>query len=143
MMKRLIVMALALLAMGVAAQADMDCRPYSLTVIGGATNSKTYVLRGELEAVHVSVPAGATGAVNVASSQGTLFNKTGVDASAVYYPRVALHTTAGVPATFVAGSAVTNAWYGKPVMAGEITVRLIGEVAAGTNTFVTTLIYKP
>jgi hypothetical protein len=141
-MKKITFVALALIAGCVIAQAGMDDRPYSLTVIATATNSKTYVLRGELEAVHVAIPAGATGSVNVASAQTTLFNKTGIDASAIYYPRATLHTTAGVAATFVGGTNnAANAHYGKQAMAGEVTVRVIGE-SAGTNTFVTTLIYK-
>lgn len=125
-----------------AAYGSMDDKLYSIAVVSTATNSSSLVLRGELEAVHIDVPTGKTGTVTVATAQDTLLTKAGIAADVVYYPRVATHTTAAAAATFVGGTNnVANTWYTKPVMAGAVTVTVIGQ-AAGTNTFNVRLIYK-
>ena len=140
-MKKMLMIAI-LAAFAQAGFAQMDDRDYKVAVTGATTNSVSYVLRGELEAVHVDVPAGATGTVTVATSQGTVFSKAAIDADAVYFPRVALMTTAGVAATFVGGTNDTaNAWYGKAPLAGPVSVTVIG---TGTNaaTYNVKVIYK-
>jgi hypothetical protein len=141
---------LALLACGITALGSMDDKLFTVAVTGTATNTASYVLRGELEAVHVDIPTAATGTVTVTTSETTLFTKASITADAVYYPRVAVHTTAGAAATFNAYSGATSnivntanaqAWYGKPVMAGVVTVTVIGQ-SAGAKTYNVKLIYK-
>jgi len=140
-MKRMLIIA-ALVAVCSVAHATMDDRYYSVTVIATATNSQSFVLRGELEAVAITIPTGSTGTVTVATQQGTVFSAAGLTASAVYFPRVALSTTAGVAATFVGGTNnVANAWYGKAPLAGPVMVTVIGQ-SAGTNTYGAKIIYK-
>ena len=140
-MKKMLMIAI-LAAFAQAGFAAMDDRDYSVAVIGTATNSQSFVLRGELEAVYVTIPASATGTVTVATSQGTVFTKSALTASGVYFPRVALQTTAGAAATFVGGTNNTaNAWYGKAPLAGSVTVTVIGE-SEGTNTYGAKIIYN-
>lgn len=140
-MKKLMVLT-ALLASGLAVLAAMDDKTYNVTVIGTTTNSANVVLRGELEAVKIDVPNGATGTVTVATSDGTVFSKADIAADVIYFPRVALHTTAGVAATFVGGTNDTaNAWYGKAPLAGDVTVTVIGQ-SAGTNAYSVKVIYN-
>ena len=122
--------------------ADMDSEPFSTTVIGATTNTRTIVVRGMLEGVKVDITAGQTCSVAVASAQLTLFSKSGIAADATYLPRAAVHSTAGAAITFVGGTNDTaNVWYDKQPMAGAVTVTTIGE-SAGTNAVITTLIYS-
>lgn len=139
------VMALAGLGLTLQAEAgDMDARDFELAVTGTNTTTKTYTVRGSLEAVYVAVPAGAqTGKVTVASSELTLFEQDAVAASAAFLPRAATHTTAGVAATFVGGSNNTaNAWYACQPMAGPVTVTVVGQSAATNGNYTVRLIYR-
>jgi hypothetical protein len=131
----------AFIASNVTAQmADTD---YTLSVSGTGNAAKTYVIRGELEAVHIDVTAPATNTVVVTSAQGTLLTKTGIAADVLYLPRLATHTSAGAAATFVGGTNDTaNTWYSKAAMAGPITVTVTGENAAATNSTIVKLIYR-
>ena len=121
--------------------ADMDSKDYNIAVIGNATNSASYVVRGELEGVYVNVPAGTmTGTVTVATSHETLFTRA-ITADGMYRPRVSTHTTAGASATFVGGGNNTaNTFYDKAAMAGIVTVT-VAQDGPGTN-WVVTLLYK-
>lgn len=148
-MKKIAIGAMLFVALGVAAHAQMNDVAYNLTVVGTGTNSAGYVLRGELEAIHVDVVGTTTGTVTVTSNDGrTLFTKASIAADATYLPVAALHTTAGAAATFNTYSqtgmvANAQAWYGKQPMAGKITVTLIGEDGATvTNNTIVTLIYS-
>lgn len=143
-MKKVLAGLVAFLATSVALFANMENREFSCTVIGAQTNAVTYVLRGELEAIKVDVTAPSTGTVTVTSEQLTLFSKASIAADATFLPRAAVHTTAGVAATFVGGTNnVANAWYDNQPMAGSVTVTLIGENGASvTNNTKVTLIYK-
>jgi hypothetical protein len=142
-MKKLIV-GLVLLACAVlpilAGQCDNE--PFSVQAIGTTTNTRSIVVRGELEAIKVDVTAGQTCDVSVATAELTLFSKTDIAADATFLPRAATHTTAGVAATFVGGTNDTaNTWYSKMPMAGAVTVTVIGK-SAGTNNTVTTILYS-
>jgi hypothetical protein len=93
------------------AGAAMRTRDYAMDVVTTGTNSVSYTLRGVLEGVYVNAPSSKTGTVTVTSSQGTLLTVTDADTDAMYYPRAAMHTTAGAAATwnsYSAGTPVTN-----------------------------------
>jgi len=143
MKKFFVFLGLAVLAVA-PSYAVMDSQTFTLQAIATATNSRTLVLRGELEAVKVDVVGVSTGSINVATAELTAFNKTAIGADATFLPRSATHTTAGVAATFVGGTNDTaNTVYAKIPLAGEVTVRLIGETAAATtNNMIVTLVYK-
>lgn len=151
-MKRIVMIAVAVLAMAGAVIADMDDKLFNLTAVGALTNSSGVVLRGSLEAVAVDVTAPATSTVTVVSEDGrTLFTKAGIAADATYLVRAASHTTAGALATFNsnwstnAGVTSTEAqtWYVAQPMAGKVTVTLVGQNAASvTNNTKVTLIYS-
>jgi len=136
-MKRALIIALLLVSvigLSGSAFAGMDDRDYSVAVIDTATNTQSFVLRGQLKSVFVDVPTGATGTVTVTHSPSgvagseTLFTLADIAADAVYHPQVAAHTTAGAAATFVGGTNNTaNAWYEAPTMAGSVTVSVIGQ----------------
>ena len=112
-MKRALIIALLLVSvigLSNSAFAGMDDRDFSVQVIDTATNTQSFVLRGALDAVYVDVPTGATGTVTVTHSPSgvanseTLFTLADIAADAVYYPRAAMHTTAGASATWNAYS---------------------------------------
>jgi len=144
-MKKLIyALLIALIALPAFAQV-MDNREYSTTIVTVATNTQTYVLRGELQAVYLDWPANKTADVSIATAEGVIFAKTAVAADAVFYPLIpAVKAADGAAATFVGGTNDTaNAWYVKPVMAGPVTVTVKGAAnTTGTNTFNTRLIYN-
>jgi hypothetical protein len=142
-MKRNIVLGCILAAMVCAnlVSATMDDRDYQITVIATATNSVSYVLRGELEGVYVEVPTGKTGTVTVASEQATLFSKADIAATTYFPVRIPLVSTAGVALTAVDAGSNTNAIVGKAAMAGPIAATVVG-AGTGTNTWNIKLIYK-
>ena len=141
-MKKFLVFTIVALA-GISAFAEMDSKRYTLQAIAGATNSVTLALRGELEAIKVDCVGTSTGTVTVTTAELTAFNLATITADATYLPRAATHTTAGVAATFVGGTNnAANAWYDKIPLAGDVTVRYIGESAVTTNNVIVTLVYK-
>jgi hypothetical protein len=150
-MKRIGLMALALIALAGVAFGEMDDKLYNLTVVSNASTTGSYVLRGTLRAVHIDVTAPATSTVAVTSEDGrTLFSKAGIAADAVYLPVAALHTTAGAAATFNSNwstndgvtSTEAQAWYGAQPMAEKITVTLTGQnTAIVTNNTKVRLVY--
>ena len=141
-MKKLIAVFLLIAAASLQALAVSDSEPFSVQAIGTTTNTRSIVVRGELEALKVDITAGQTCDVTVATAELTLFSKSDIAADATFLPRAATHTTAGVAATFVGGTNDTaNTWYSKMPMAGSVTVTVIGK-SAGTNNAVVTLLYS-
>ena len=140
-MKKTVLVALMLAAFGGVAFGEMDDKVFNVSVIATATNSASYVLRGELQGVHVDVPAGATGTVTVASSQMTLFTKSAIAADAYFPVRIPVYSTAGAALTVVDAGSNTNAVVDRAAMAGAITATVIGTGTA-TNAYKVTLIYK-
>ncbi len=76
--------------------AAMDSAVYTMQAIADAVQSKSIVLRGELEAVKVDVIGVTTGTVAIATAEQTLFSKASIVADATFMPRAVIHTTAGV-----------------------------------------------
>jgi len=143
-MKKLLTIAACLL-IGLSTFARADMNDVSLAIVANAevASAKTVTLRGELYSVYVDCPAGRTGTVAVASSEGTLFSKSGIVTDTWFRPRVADQTTAGVDITEV-GYSATNTIYGKAAMAGPITVT-VTQGTGETNllsTWNVKLIYK-
>jgi len=143
-MKKFIpILLLALLAYPAFAQ--MDNRPYSLTVIGaavGSTNQATYTIRGELEAIAITRPSGGTATVTVATSDKTIFTLANTAASAVYHPRAIVHGVTGAAMSQVIGTDTNTVIATKIPLYGPVTVKVVGETATTTNTWGVNLIYK-
>jgi len=133
-MKRALIagMALAILA-PLALGAGMLTRDYDVTVIGTATNSKEFVVRGYLEGIHIDAPAGATGTVSVATLGSTFFTAADAAADVVYFPVFPVHNSTGT---------VVSAEYTKWPLEGKTKVQVIGG-SAGTNTWGIGLIFRP
>jgi hypothetical protein len=134
-------LALCLLVLAPVAFADMDNEPFSATVIGLATNSRTIVVRGALEAVHYDITAGSTSDVRVTSTQGTLFEKTGVIADGFWLVAAPVSSTNGTLLGAFQGAGSNTLVRALP-MAGPITVRVIGGAEIQTNSYTTTLLYS-
>jgi hypothetical protein len=117
--------------------AAMDSAVYTMQAIADAVQSKSIVLRGELEAVKVDVIGVTTGTVAIATAEQTLFSKASITADATFMPRAVIHTTAGVGATNT-----TGVIYDKMAMAGAVTVTFTGVSVGTTNNAVVTLVYK-
>ena len=144
-MKKILCIAAVLAACALPALAVMDDVTYSMgAATGTAVTAKSYVIRGELEAIQVSISAGATCSVTVADSFGRVFEKTNITASTAYYPRIAVQTTAGAAYTFEAvGSAgdgtgftnytFTSAQSDKIPLASAVTVTVTNAIAVATT----------
>jgi len=92
-----------LIAMAVPAFALMDSKDFTATVVGTATGTQSFVIRGALEGVYVTVPSGGTGTVTIATAQQTLFTKS-CTASAFYPIQVPAYGSTGSALTFSAYS---------------------------------------
>jgi hypothetical protein len=134
-------LAQCLLVLAPVAFADMDSEPFTDTVIGLATNSRTIVVRGALEAVHYDITAGSTSDVRVTSAQGTLFEKTGVIADGFWLVASPISSTNGTLLGAYMGAGSNTLVRALP-MAGPITVRVIGGAEIQTNSYTTTLLYS-
>lgn len=140
--------------------AGMDTVVYNLSAIGvttAATNSATYVVRGEIESIYVDVGTATTGTLTIADSYGTIFTKS-VSSDAQYFPRVAGQTTAGTALTMTtlgsdSGGATSNTFTSasggiggcqKIAVAGDVTATIVQTKTGGgdtyTNAYVVTLI---
>ena len=107
---------------------------YTNTVVATGASTNTYVIRGEIDSVYVDFTAGCTGTVSVTDAYGTIFTNSAIAADTQYFPSRERQTTAG------AGGTTTN--YTRYVAAGEVSVVVVGEVAAGvTNSYTVTVIY--
>jgi hypothetical protein len=152
-MRKIGLIVVALGAFGLSALGGMDNVPFgSGTTIAASTSTVSYVIRGELEGIHIDVGTATTRTqtVTVASEQMTLFTKA-CTADAMYLPRYAMHGNTGSAITFNTYSATNMAagvtaaqaqtWYGKAPLAGKITVTVVGNNGASkTNTTAVTLI---
>jgi hypothetical protein len=149
-MKRLGLM-VALLALGVSyATAEMDNRSFgALQTVGASTNSRNYVLRGELYGVYVNVGTATTRTqtVTVASAEQTLFTKD-VSADGWYPLQYPQYGATGSALTFNTYSATgmvarAQAWNERAPLAGTVTVTVVGKNGANkTNTTEAVVIYK-
>ena len=131
-MKKLIAFALAGLVAG-SALAGLDYKDYSVTVTNTGANSAVYVIRGEIQAVRVVVPATHTCQVAVVSAENTILSKSGITSSSTFTPRILTDSTAGASST--------NAIYGQIATAGAVTTTVTG-ASSGTNTYTVRVIYK-
>jgi hypothetical protein len=139
-MKKLISL-IVLAAWAFPAFALMDTKDFSATVVGTATGTQSYVIRGELEGVYVTVPSGGTATVTIASREQTLFTKS-CTASAFYPILIPAYGTTGSALTQSAYLS-TNVVYTKAAMAGSITATFVGENAASvTNSWKATILYS-
>ena len=106
------------LAVAGAASAAMDSIDFSVTTTNTGANSRSYVIRGTVESIRVTVPSTCTGAVVVTSGEYTVLTKSGLTASATYTPRVLTDSTAGASST--------NGIYGQMALAGSVTTTVTG-----------------
>ena len=109
-MKKIAGLVAVLSLVALVGQAAMVDRDFAMDVVTTGTNSVTYTLRGILESVYIDAPASKTGTVTVSSTEATLLTVSSTATDANYFPRAAMHTTAGAAATFNAysTSATTN-----------------------------------
>lgn len=128
-MKKIMILALALAAS--TAFAGMNNRALSFEVVGTNVVTKTTMVRGDLAAVQVTVPEGATGTVAVASGGATLLSKSSLSSSAVFYPVV--------QSCGSSGSAISNE-YQRAAVCGPTTVTITGTGSA-TNVYKVNLIF--
>jgi hypothetical protein len=140
-MKRIGLVALALLAVVAIVQAEMDDKDYNFTLVSTAAYTNSYTLRGTVKAVEVDVAAGSTQTVAITSGKATLFSKS-CTADARYdllYPAYGYDATA---LTLVSGTNnVANVVYKETAVAGPVTVIATGATGATTNALKVTLIY--
>ncbi len=158
-MKKLISILMALCLTAAIAAAGMEdiqyTFPASSSTTGTAVQSKTYVLRGEIETIYIDVTGLTTGTVAVTSCDvnkavtNTIFSKALITADCVYQPRLALHTTGGAAYTWLSSvtndnaNVITNSFLGKAAVAGPVTVTFTGQAAStSTNDVDVTIIYK-
>lgn len=113
--------------------AGMNDRDFAVSVIGTATGTVTYVLRGELYGMYVDIAAGSTQSVVVASAEQTLLNISAATADAWYPLRYQQKGSTG--------SNITNE-YGAAPMAGAITLTVTGASGqTATNATTVTVVY--
>lgn len=131
----MIVVAIALVALACApamAQSVLT-KDYSVTVVGTATNSQSFVVRGPLLGVWIDAPANATGTVSVATRGATVFSAAGVAADVTYHPVVQCVNSTGT---------LVSAEFTPIPLAGSTTVQVIGG-SAGTNVWPVKLLFSP
>jgi len=135
-MKKLIALLAVALCAG-SAFAQMDDATFSLSSITTNSDSASYVLRGEIEAINVIIPAGKTATVAVATSEATVFSASLTSSTdGIFYPRAQVTTTDGT-------ASLTNAVLTKFVAAGTVTATVTpGVGATGTNSYTVKVIYK-
>lgn len=119
---------------------------YTIAVIGNvasSTNSKTYVVRGMLDSIYVDGPTLGTNTVIITDAYGTIFSLASITADAQYFPTRARGSTTGGDIIFQSGTTdVTNSIYGRCWLAGQVTVKVIGQQDTITNTVAVTLLFK-
>ena len=125
------------------AMATMWARTYTISVVDTASASNTFVLRGEIYGIHVDVPTGATGTVNVIhlfnddNASFTILNKASISSDTLFCPRQPAEDAAGADVTYDG----SNEIYVPFPMAGKIKITVTGE-SAGTNEYKINVIYK-
>lgn len=141
-MKKIALIALALLAFSGIAQAQMDDVTYSLSSVTTNTDSATYVVRGVVEAVYAVIPATKTATVAVATASGvTLFSKSMTSATDGYFPVLfPAYSSSGTALTTVISDS-TNTIYTKIGVADAVTATVTpAEGTTGTNSYFVKLI---
>jgi hypothetical protein len=143
-------MACAVACVG-AAIADMDVKSDSATVIGTATGTVSFSVRGTVEAIYVNVSGGTapTGTVTIADSDGqtlyTLANMTTATDGKFCVVAPSYVATSGALATWItdsAGSTNTVYTHGVPVV-GTVTATIVGgNNAAHTNVWAVKLFVR-
>lgn len=133
-MKKMLIGLLGVLACG-SVMAAADSRDFSCSVASVSTGTASYVVRGDIEAVRVIVPAGATGTVTLATANETVFTKSDMTASATFYPRLKVNTSAG-------GTNLTEGVTDKYVSAGLLTATVVNSASLITNTYTVRVIYN-
>lgn len=129
-MRRWIAMISTVSAVGLCgvASAGVYDQSYTLTVVGTATSTAAYVVRGVLEAVEVNVTPPATSRVVVTAGSVTVLDRDGVTQDVTLAPLRVMHDASGN----VAGG--TNApVYGRVALAGPVQVTLIGSNAGSVT----------
>lgn len=141
----------ALLAFCGSSHAFMDNQGKTFSLITTNSDSVTYALRGDMEAVYVDVAANKTNVILITDSFGyTNFTKT-VSADQYFPVRVPLFDRTGTAIadtysiynTVTNGLTGTNPLYGKYPLAGNITIRAAGaDNTTGTNSVTVQIIYN-
>lgn len=121
---------------GVASAGTGD-RPVTFSLVTTNSDTETYVVRGQIEAVLVDVAATKTNVILITDQVGaTIFSAT-VSADAVYPILVPTYST-----TAVQNYAGTNAVLSRYPASGAITIRAAGAAnTTGTNSVTVNLIY--
>jgi hypothetical protein len=150
-MKKLMVALVGAVVCVGAALADMDVKSDSATVIGTATGTVTFSVRGTIEGVYLNASGGTapTGTVTIADSDGqTIFYMANMTTSTdgkfnIVVPGYA--STSGALATWItdsAGSTNTVYTHGAPVV-GTVTATIVGgNNAAHTNVWAVKLFVR-
>jgi hypothetical protein len=130
------------------ANAAVENLTFANSSIGTAQCSRAYTVRGTIKSVYFDVPATKTGAVTLATSEGTVFSVAAVSADTKYNPRLATHNGSGVAATWLttgdgSTNAAANVVYGDIAVAGTLTATFIPAVGTTeTNTWTVKVIYE-
>jgi len=145
-----IAIAVLLCSAGVAL-AGADSKLYALESVGLVTNAKTYVIRGEIEAVYIDVDTATTrtNMVYVTDPFGVvIFSNATLTADAKYYPRKQGQTTAGAALSWTEAGTQTNTvtttyFAERFAVAGEVTATYVnvGTSTTQTNGADVTVIY--
>lgn len=140
MKKTLPVIVGAFFAVALAAVAAVDNVRASASLVTTAASTNTYVVRGVVEGVNITVPATKTCEVSIVTASGfTLYSKSGItSATDGYTPiRWPMYSPAG---SLLVDSGSTNV-YGAVAIAEAVTFTITPQAATtGTNTFVAELI---
>jgi hypothetical protein len=148
-MKKLVYILAVLVAFSVTAKAAMDDVSYTLTSITTNESSASYMVRGEIEGVIVSIPANKTGTVTVATASGvTLYTGTDLTSATDGYVPLRYPAKSSTGATLVsitaqaaAANAATNIVYTKIGVAELITATIAPKTGTSeTNTYSVKLI---
>jgi hypothetical protein len=142
------ILAVVLASLSVPAIAGMDDVTYSLSAITTNQDSAAYTVRGQVEAVYVSIPATKTATVSLATASGvTIFSKSMTSATDGYFPVLfPAYSSAGVALTSLTSgdgstNAVENAIYTKLGVADVVTATVEpGVGTTGTNAYTAKLI---
>ena len=132
---------LVLAAIAVPARAEMDDVSYTLSAITTNQASASYIVRGEIEGVIVTIPANKTGTVTVATASGvTLYTGTALTSATDGYValRYPAQSSAGATLTSLtaqpaAANTATNVIYTKIGIA-ELVTATIAPAANTTET---------
>jgi hypothetical protein len=118
--------------------AGMDDRDFSFSQLGAATSTVSYVLRGELEGVHIDVAPVTTQMITVTTAQQILYSNATVTADAWLPLRYAMVDSSGTSLINT-----TNNVYEKAALAGSVSVLVLGKNGATTTNATTVkVIYK-